>query len=68
MTSNASRLGAITKELWVKWQQTKAQWNDSKAQEFESKYLLELYSTVDRTVTVIEQLDKVVNRIRKDCE
>jgi hypothetical protein len=68
MNSNGTRLSAITKELWRQWQQTKEDWQDAKAQEFQHKYLEELLASVDKTVTVIEQLDKVVMKIRKDCE
>ena len=28
----------------------------------------ELLASVDRAVTVIEQLDKLISKIRKDCE
>ena len=68
MNANASRLSGITKDLRGQWQQTKAYWKDSKAQEFERKYLAELVASVDRTVGVIEQLDKLLQKIRKDCE
>ncbi|MGO8675612.1 MAG: hypothetical protein ACLQVX_07050 [Limisphaerales bacterium] len=68
MNANASRLSGITRELWTQWQETKAYWKDSKAQEFEEKYLAELFSSVDKTVGVIEQLDKLLQKIRRDCE
>ena len=68
MNANGARLGAITKELWQQWQQTREYWQDAKSQEFERKYLEELLASVDKTVTVIEQLDKLVMKIRKDCE
>ena len=68
MNSNGSRLYAITKELWVQWQRTREDWRDDKSLEFQKKYLEELMSSVDKTVAVIDQLDKVINKIRKDCE
>ncbi|MGA2659319.1 MAG: hypothetical protein ABSH34_17585 [Verrucomicrobiota bacterium] len=68
MNANASRLSGITKDLRGQWQQTKAYWRDSKAQEFEEKYLAELFASVDKTVGVIEQLDKLLQKIRSDCE
>ena len=68
MNSSGSRLSAITKELSRQWQQTKEYWQDAKSQEFERKYLEDLLASVDKTVTVIEQLDKLVMKIRKDCE
>lgn len=70
MSLNSSRasLGAITKQLAKEWQETKFHWNDSKAQEFEKKYIEELFSSVDTALAVIDQLDKVTTKIRKDCE
>jgi len=68
MNPNATRLTALTKELWLQWQQTKNYWRDAKAQEFEQKYLSELVSSVDKTVAIMEQLDKLTSRIKKDCE
>ena len=68
MNANGARLGAITKELWVQWQETRSYWKDAKSEEFEHKYLEELVASVDKTVMVIDQLDKLISRIRKDCE
>jgi len=68
MNSNGSRLSGITKDLWNQWQSTKESWQDAKSREFEHKYLEELISSVDKTVGVIEQLDKLMTKITKDCE
>jgi len=68
MNANGSRLSGLTKELWRNWQQTREQWQDAKSLEFEHRYLEELVASVEKTVTVIEQLDKLITRIRKDCE
>lgn len=68
MNANGTRLEGITRELWNQWQQTKECWQDAKSEEFERKYLEELVSGVDKAVSVIEQLDKLITKIRKDCE
>ena len=68
MSGCGSKLTALTKALLVQWQQTKEHWKDAKSQEFEHKYMDELLASVDRSVTVIEQLDKLVAKIRHDCE
>ena len=68
MSAGSSRISALTKELYVQWQQTKTYWNDAKTREFEQKYLQELFSTVEKTVTVIDDLEKLLGKIRKDCE
>jgi hypothetical protein len=68
MHASGSRLEAITKELRVQWMQTKEHWADAKSREFEQRYLHELFATVDKTVSAIDQIDKLMTRVRKDCE
>ena len=68
MNASGTRLTGITRDLWSHWQDTKACWRDSNAQAFEEKYLAELFASVDKTAGVIEQLDKLLQKIRKDCE
>lgn len=68
MNASGSRLEAITRELWVQWQQTRQSWADDKSREFEQKYLQELVQSVEKSVAVIEQLDKLITRIKRDCE
>ena len=68
LSGNRSRLVAVTKELSLKWDDTKTYWQDDKSREFEQRYLQELFAHSDRAATVIEKLDEILNRIRKDCE
>jgi hypothetical protein len=68
MKASGNRLAGITKELRAQWLETKNYWKDAKSVEFEHRYMEELLASVDRAVTVIEQLDKLVTKIRKDCE
>ena len=53
LSASRNRLVAITKELRTRWDETKNAWRDAKSQEFERRYLSELYANVDRTVTVM---------------
>ena len=68
MSGSGSKLSALTKELSNRWQQTKESWRDAKCQEFERHYVDELQVSVDKAVMVIDQLDKLVAKIRSDCE
>ena len=68
MKASSNRLSALTKELRAQWADTKAHWQDAKSQEFEHRFMEELLSSVDRTVTAMEQLDKLLSKIRTDCE
>ena len=66
--ASKSRLAAATKELALKWADTKNYWRDEKSAEFERKYLQELFVGVDRAVAVIEKLDELLKKVRSDCE
>jgi len=68
MKTSSARLGGLTKELRAEWQDTKSYWKDARSLEFERKYMEELFASVDRAATVIEQLDKLLTKIRTDCE
>lgn len=68
MNANGTRLSGLTKEFYLQWQETRAYWRDAKSDEFQHKYLEELFASVDKTVAVIEQLDKLVTKIRHECE
>lgn len=46
----------------------KESWQDAKAVEFEKKYLEDLMASVNKAVIVIEELDKLAGKIKKDCE
>jgi hypothetical protein len=68
ISSSGNMLRTITKDLSVRWEQTKQSWRDAKSVEFEQKYLIELFGSVERAVGYFDQLDTLVTRIRKDCE
>jgi hypothetical protein len=68
LSGSRSRLAAISKELSLRWHETKNYWKDSKSLEFEQRYMDDLLARVDKTVTVVEKLDQLLSKVRKDCE
>jgi uncharacterized protein YeaO (DUF488 family) len=68
LSGSKNRLIAITKELSNRWEDTKNHWRDAKSQEFEQRYMTELFANVDKTVTVMEKLNEVLTKVRNDCE
>ena len=63
-----NRLVSITKGLATRWDETRNYWKDAKSLEFEKSYMTELFANVDRTVVVLEKLDEILAKVRKDCE
>jgi hypothetical protein len=68
LAGNKSRLVGVTKALELKWEDTKVSWRDARSDEFERRYLLELFILTDKTVSVIEKLSELLAKVRKDCE
>jgi hypothetical protein len=70
MSLSAYRTGLVqlTRDLSLRWQQTREHWRDAQSREFEQRFLEDLLGCVDKTAAVIEELDKLLARVRNDCE
>lgn len=68
LAASKSRLAALTKDLTARWRETRESWRDERAREFEQRYMDDLLSSVTATLNTIDQLERVLNRIRQDCE
>ena len=68
MSASGPRLAGLTRELLVRWQQTREYWMDAKAREFENRFITELESTVNSALPSIAQIEGALRKIRSDCE
>jgi hypothetical protein len=68
MNASKSRLAALTKDLAARWRETRESWRDDRAREFEQHYMDDLLSGVTNTLNSIDNLERILNRIREDCE
>jgi hypothetical protein len=65
---NGVRLATLTKELLGRWRQTREYWMDDKGREFEERYMVELESTANSAFTSLGNLERVMRKVRNDCE
>jgi len=68
LSGNKSRLTGLTREISLRWADTKNYWRDARSAEFEQRFMQELLPRVNKAATAIEKLDELFKRIRKDCE
>jgi hypothetical protein len=68
LSGNKSRLTGLTRDISLRWAETKNFWHDPKSEEFERRFLAELSASVNRTVLIVEKLDEVLKKLRSDCE
>jgi hypothetical protein len=65
---SAANLVEAVKVLSNQWQLTLDYWHDVKSQEFERTYLAELPGHVSRVTAVMDEIDKLLKKVRNDCE
>jgi thymidylate synthase len=68
LAAHKTRLTSVSQELFNRWRETQHYWRDAKAQEFERVYIEELNSSVNTAAGVIDQLDRIIAKIKTDCE
>jgi hypothetical protein len=68
MSAAQNRLAGLTNELRAEWEQTKQYWHDAKSQEFEQRFLHELFPAVNQAINQIESLERILAKLRHDCE
>jgi broad specificity phosphatase PhoE len=68
ISANGRALAIATKDLLLRWEETKQFWQDAKAADFEQVYLSQLQSAVDRATPVFVELVIIVTRVRSECE
>ena len=68
LSGSRGRLLALTRDILLSWEETKAHWHDAMSEEFEKRFMAELAAHSSRAVSVMEELDKVLHKVRSDCE
>lgn len=68
LSGNKGRLIGLTRDILLRWQETKNFWRDAKSEEFERRFMAELDASVNRTVLIVDKLDELLKKVRSDCE
>jgi hypothetical protein len=68
LSGNKGRLAGLTRDITLRWSETKNHWQDSRSDEFERQYMADLAASVSRTLLIVEKLDELLKRVRSDCE
>lgn len=66
--SCASSLAQAAKDLSVEWRETQDHWRDAKAREFGERFIDPVPPQVARALEAMEELDRILRRIRSECE
>ncbi len=65
---SAANLIQSAKELGAEWHTAKESWRDVKAREFEEKFVDPLPGYIARASRMMDEVDALLRKVRKDCE
>ncbi len=68
LMATRSQLATLAKELSRNTQQLRERWPDRRGAEFEVKYLDPLQTQMAATFAALEKLERLLLKIRSDCE
>jgi len=68
LQNNRSRLIGLSRELLRSWHETQVVWHDQKGREFDKTYIQPLFGSVDNAAVAVEDLEKLLRKLRNDCE
>ena len=61
-------LARAMKDLMLRWQDTRSQWNDAQAKRFEEERLLNIEHDLRAAVGAMDSMAVLLAQIRRDCE
>lgn len=65
---SAANLSQSVQDIMIQWRHTTTYWRDAKSREFELRFVEHLPDLVMKAKTVIEEIDMILRKARKDCE
>ena len=67
MQESRGKIATSTKDLLAMWSNTKVQWNDGNAQQFEEAVLRSLEQDVRQATQAMDQMGSLLTSIRREC-
>ncbi len=68
LSSTRMKIQKSTRELRMRWDSSREQWNDSVSQRLEAEYIEPLERTVVSVCEAMEAMNDVIARVQRDCE
>ncbi len=68
LNHSKGRLMGLSRDLLRIWRETRESWRDEKGREFDTLYMQPMFDAVDHAAKAIDDLDKVLKKLKDDCE
>jgi ABC-type xylose transport system substrate-binding protein len=67
MQEGRGTLRKSVKELMMHWAETRSQWTDSNAHQFEERFLAMFNQDAKQAVSGMDAMAQIIQRIKSDC-
>jgi hypothetical protein len=61
------QLGKMMKDLLVRWHETKMNWDDARAHQFEERFIVPLEKDLRQAISAMDQMGTLISSIKNDC-
>lgn len=68
LAESRGQLGKAAQDLAHRWAEVKGSWHDAQSDHFEKLYIHMIESEVRKTLSAMDQMNNVLQKIVKDCE
>ena len=68
LKASKAKLARASKDISKQWEETRHSWRDQKAREFETEFIAPLPDSISSAMAIIDELDSILNKIKKSCE
>lgn len=67
MADTGAKLSRLTQTLARRWMDTRQQWDDAQAREFDVRYLQPLQTDLRLALTAMDQASRVLTQMYSEC-
>jgi hypothetical protein len=67
ITDSRTKLRYAAEKLWLKWEDTRSEWNDGASRDFERDHLLPLEPKLAAALRAMSLLSEVMQRAELEC-
>lgn len=68
ITVGHTQLQDAMKDLVIRWEKTRAKWDDEKSRQIEEEFIQPLKPKVRATLTALERVGNMIGQARRECE
>ncbi len=63
-----AQLGKLMKDLRTRWQETRMNWDDENARQFEERFIVPLEHDLRTAVSAMDEMAVLITQVKSECQ